>query len=194
MTTPSRFQFQSLYQGKMLFYVVTLIGLVADLGTKVWAEGAVRPDGYDPMTSPGTPVISVIDGVLAWKWAVNFGAAFSFLSGQVLLLSVIGILALVALGFYLASARPDEKTMLVGLGLVASGAVGNIWDRINFGWVRDFIYFDFDLPGHTLTSWIPKRYPVFNVADIAILAGAVLIVIASSRQQKATTTPAPAAN
>ncbi len=175
-----------LWRGKLIFYIWTVAGLIADLGSKNWAEAAVRPDGYQPGNP--TPVIPLIDGVFAWKWAVNHGAAFSMLSGNTLLLTLVGLFALGVMLLYVYRAEITERLLLVGLGLVASGAIGNLWDRIRFGWVRDFMYFDFALPGHDTLPFIPQRYPVFNVADIAILVGAVLVVIASSKKPPAPST------
>ena len=72
----------------------------------------------------------------------------------------------------------------VGFALIVSGAIGNVWDRVTLGWVRDFIYFDFDLPFHEAVGFIPQRYPVFNVADITILAGAIMLIILSWRDDR----------
>ncbi|MFT7621426.1 MAG: signal peptidase II [Myxococcota bacterium] len=158
-----------------LFWLTLFVGLVLDLGSKVWAEGNFQPEGWtvgDP-----TPVHSIIEGFLAWKWAGNLGAAFSMMAGKVVLLASLGIVILAGLIWYAHSLPPTDKLSAVTLGLIGSGAVGNLWDRITFGYVRDFIYFDFDLPFHEAVSFIPRRYPVFNVADIWIIVGAVLLVI-----------------
>ena len=174
---PKRF-----YVGKAIFWWFFIIGLVADLGSKAWAGAAVRPENWQ--LGMETPVIPVIEGVFAWKWAVNLGAAFSIFHGKVVFLAVVGAVALIAMFAYVYTVKAEERGMLIGLGLVASGAVGNVADRVTYGWVRDFLYFDFDLPFHETVSFIPQRYPVFNVADISILVGAVLLVVASYQQEK----------
>ncbi len=171
-----------LFVERRLFWIILVIGLVADLASKVWAHSAVMPEGWQ-LGDP-TPTIPVIEGVFAWKWAANVGAAFSMLAGQTVLLSVIGIAALGGVFWYVHETEPTQTSLLVGLGLVGSGAIGNVYDRVRFGWVRDFLYFDFDLPWHESVSFIPQRYPVFNVADIAILAGVVLMLIALSRMEQ----------
>lgn len=181
MAAPS-FDIKRLFHTKAIFWIWLVVGLVADLGSKIWAESSIMPTGWQPGQT--TPVIPVIEGVFAWKWAVNLGAAFSILHGQVALLATIGSLALIGMVFYVYKLDPSEKGLLVGLGLVASGAVGNVSDRIRFGWVRDFMYFDFDLPFHDSVGFIPQRYPVFNVADISILVGAVFLVVASYQHDK----------
>ncbi len=166
------------------FWICFVAGLIADLGSKVWADGAVRPQGWE--VGDPTAAIPVIEGVLAWKWAVNIGAAFSIFAGQVFMLAAVGLIALGAIGYFVHSTEPRHKLFHASLGLIASGAVGNIYDRLSFGWVRDFIYFDFDLPFHDSIGFIPQRYPVFNVADIAILAGVVLLFIASRKMDQET--------
>lgn len=173
---------KSLVEDKRLFWAIALGGLVLDLGSKMWAEASFRPEGWT-VGSP-TPVHPFIEGVFAWKWAGNLGAAFSMFEGRVFMLAAIGLLALCAILWYVHKTEPGDKWMQVSLGLIASGAIGNIYDRIQLGWVRDFMYFDFDLPFHESVSFIPQRYPVFNVADIAILSGAILLIGLSVREAR----------
>ncbi len=167
------------FKSRQIFWIILIVGLIADLASKEWAESAVQPSGweYGQLTAP----IPVIEGVLAWKWAVNVGAAFSIFAGQVFMLATIGLIALGAIGVFVYRTPPHHKAFIGSLGLVASGAVGNIYDRIRFGWVRDFIYFDFDLPFHDSVGFIPQRYPVFNVADISILIGVIILFITSQK-------------
>lgn len=187
----AKFDPTELFQAKRLFWIVTFVGLVLDLGSKMWAESAIKPAGW--IVGGPSPTHPFIEGVLAWKWAGNVGAAFSILSGKVFLLAFIGIVAMAGVIWYVYKTPKDQKGMLISLGLIASGAVGNLYDRISFGWVRDFIYFDFDLPFHASVSWIPQRYPVFNVADIAILFGAVMLIFATHKMEKAEKAAAAAA-
>jgi len=167
---------------KKLFWYVLIVGLVLDIWSKVWAENAFKPEGW--IVGDPTPTHAFIEGVLAWKWAGNLGAAFSMFSGQVVMLAVVGIFALGVVFFFVSQCPANDRTQLVSLGLIGSGAFGNIYDRIRFGWVRDFIYFDFDLPFYESVSFIPRRYPVFNVADIAILFGVITLVAVQWRLAK----------
>jgi signal peptidase II len=169
---------QRAFTSKGLFWIVLLAGLVADLATKAWADAVVRP------TDPDVTVL--VDGFFGWKWATNEGAAFSILHGRPVLLAVIAAGVLGALFVYMYKAESRRHWFLFALGLVASGAVGNLHDRLLLGHVRDFMYFIFDLPfhGHGIQFWfidftIPQKYPVFNVADIAIIAGVLLLIVMS---------------
>lgn len=164
---------------KWPFVAVLLASLVADIATKAWADTVIRPT--DPR------VTEVIPGFIAWKWAENEGAAFSILHGRPMLLALIAGTILAALFAYAWLLDPRRKLFLFGLALVASGAIGNLYDRLLLGHVRDFIFFDFDLPGKgvKLLFWtIPERWPIFNVADIAIFVGVGILMALSFKADK----------
>jgi signal peptidase II len=172
---------QGMFTRKGLFWIVLLVSLVADIATKAWADAVVRPT--EPAVTP------VIDGFIGWKWAENQGAAFSIMHGRPLLLALIAGGVLLAVFGYVYKAEPKRRWFLTALALVAAGAVGNLYDRILLGHVRDFMFFIFDLPFHGTTipllKWtIPVKYPVFNVADIEIIAGVVMLVLMSFKSEK----------
>ncbi len=172
---------QSLFTHKLVFWYGILVVIVLDLATKVWAERVVRPVDPDK--------IEVIPGILAWKWAENLGAAFSIFHGRTDMLALIATGVTCAVILYMFRTPRDRKWFLLALGLIAGGAVGNLHDRFMLGHVRDFILFDFDLPFHTWRPtffWsdkpsapIPQRWPIFNVADMAINAGVIVLLVIS---------------
>ena len=172
---------QSLFTHKLVFWYGILIVIVLDLATKVWAERVVRPVDPDK--------IEVIPGILAWKWAENLGAAFSIFHGRTDMLALIALGVTGGVVFYMFRTPHDRKWFLLALGLIAGGAIGNLHDRLMLGHVRDFILFDFDLPYHTWRPtffWsdkpsapIPQRWPIFNVADMAINAGVIVLLVIS---------------
>ena len=114
---------------------------------------------------------------LNFALAYNYGAAFNFLGDQggwqrwffVILAAVVSIVIFI----WLAKLKDSETGMAIGLSLILGGAVGNLVDRLLHGRVIDFIdvYADWDVfflqNGHFAT---------FNVADIAINIGAVILV------------------
>lgn len=171
------------FTSKGLFWIVLIGGLVADLASKAWADAYVRPT--DPIVTP------IIEGFIGWKWATNEGAAFSILEGRPVVLGLIAAAVLSVLFLYMYKADPKRRWYLAALALVASGAIGNLHDRMLLGHVRDFMFFTFDLPMHgwgfkfwVIDFEIPLKYPVFNVADIAIIAGVILLVLMSLRSPK----------
>ena len=116
-------------------------------------------------------IIPVIDGFLNWRLAFNRGVSFSML-GDVALESLPEILAVFALVMgvlfvHWLGKHKDRLAFVLGLGLIAGGAVGNAVDRFMHCAVVDFI----DVYYKTL------HFPTFNVADIAISIGVVFVLI-----------------
>lgn len=108
-----------------------------------------------------------VDGLFAVRHTQNTGAAFSMLKGTGLLLTVGTALVIAALAGWLI-ARPDAlpKWARWGMWLIVGGGLGNLYDRIVYGAVTDFIELRF------------VRFAVFNLADIAIVCGAILVAAA----------------
>ncbi len=112
----------------------------------------------------------VLPGLIALRGTRNTGMAFGMLSGQSVLLIVLTLAALIALGCVLrrrALSRPAQY----GLGLMLGGALGNLFDRIVFGYVIDFIELVF------------MRFPIFNIADIGVTCGAALLALCILRKK-----------
>ncbi|MCA8912065.1 MAG: signal peptidase II [Planctomycetes bacterium] len=170
---------QRAFTRKGLFWLTLIGALIADIATKAWADTYVRPTA--PRVTP------IIDGFIGWKWAENQGAAFSIMDGKPFVLAMIASLVLAALMFYMWKADPKRKFFLVALALVGAGAIGNLYDRLLLGHVRDFMFFIFDLPfnGTKIINFeIPVKYPVFNVADIEIIAGVIILILMSFKSDK----------
>jgi signal peptidase II len=113
----------------LLPVVVFVVTVLADQGSKAWARDALPH---------GRPV-SVVDGFWDWELAYNRGAAFSMLgdSNARIALSLIGVVALLAIGWMLLRARPDQRLLRAGLAFAAGGALGNLIDRIGTGAVTE---------------------------------------------------------
>lgn len=107
-------------------------------------------------------------GPLGLTLAHNSGVAFGLAGGAGLPLVVIPLLALGVVG-YLFARDPVRPGMWVATGLLAGGAIGNLIDRIHEDAVTDFI---------AVGSW-----PPFNLADVAITAGVVLLVLLYLREE-----------
>lgn len=115
----------------------------------------------------------------------NYGAAFSFLNdaggwqkGFFITLSVIVCVGIIIWLFRFA--QKDQKILATAMSLVLAGAFGNMIDRINYGYVVDFLSFHFDVLGNipVIKYLFPNgRFAAFNVADIAISCGAILLIL-----------------
>ena len=99
-------------------------------------------------------------GPLKLTLTYNDGVAFGLAGGNGILVILLAIVALVALGAFIATAPDRPATWLSG-GLILGGAVGNLVDRVRLGHVTDFIL---------VSGW-----PAFNLADSAITVGVVLL-------------------
>lgn len=115
--------------------------------------------------------INLIPGFLNFAYAQNTGAAFSMLDDHGSTgrwgLSAVALLATsLVVYFFWRTPRTDDR-ILGALALLLAGIIGNVTDRIRLGFVIDFIDVQFG-------SW---HYPTFNVADMAIVIGAGLLMI-----------------
>lgn len=177
--------------------IVSIVSLASDVVTKLWAEKKL--EGY-----PG--YVNVLDNHLMFVLAKNKGGAWGLLQGQsenvrrpfFLLVSVAAIAFIVTLYRRL---QPRQHALKWGLPLVLGGALGNVFDRIRYGYVIDFIDYRSEwikklneliqkkYPAHIVTD----HWPTFNVADIAICVGVGLMAIdmLTSRRGKK---PAPKAD
>jgi len=140
--------------------------IVLDQLTKHWILAAFRPGEDFPLT----PFASLV-------LAFNRGAAFSFLAGeggwQRWMFALIAVAACVAMLWFLR--RGGRALFCAGLALIIGGALGNLYDRVTLGHVVDFVLLHY-------RGWY---YPAFNVADSAITAGAVALIIDSFRERRA---------
>jgi len=141
---------------------VAVVVLVADQASKWWAINRLN----------GGEIIDLV-GSLRFNLYFNTGVAFSLGSGDGLgpWISVLAIGVVVAVSFGATSRYPLGA---VASGLISGGAIGNLLDRA-FRGDQGFLH------GAVIDFIDPQWWPVFNVADAAIVVGAILLVIASFR-------------
>ena len=141
----------------------------------VWiALAAVLCDRLGKLAAAKLPngVVRLIPGVVNLRRVENRGIAFSLLSGQGLALILLTALVVAALVVWLL-ARPEAPRLTrAGLWLIVGGGLGNLYDRVAYGAVSDFIDLAF------------VRFAVFNVADICICVGAALVVLGAWRKER----------
>ena len=157
-----------------------------DLGTKQWAlERLSQPStfGSDPVCTPDEygrtmpqraqrPPVILIDGYLEFRYAENCGAAFGFMRDMPTLVRkgvfYVAAAGAIALLLWMFITGRGGRLFAISVPLIVSGAIGNLIDRVNLGYVVDFIRF------HLNDRW---AYPTFNVADAWITIGVILILI-----------------
>ena len=104
----------------------------------------------------------VIKGIFHITYVLNPGAAFGMLEHQRWFFIVVALVAVLLGVFFYRKLQQESILMRSGAGLLLGGAVGNLADRIQIGLVVDFLDF--------------RVWPVFNIADIAICAGAGILI------------------
>jgi signal peptidase II len=110
----------------------------------------------------GIEVTSFFNLVMVW----NRGVSFGMFAGDNMRWILVAVAVVISIVVFFWLRKATNRMLSIGLGLVLGGAIGNIIDRIRFGAVADF--FDFDL--------IFMRWPAFNVADMAIVVGVIVIL------------------
>lgn len=149
--------------------LVTLLAvLLLDQLSKYWAQQNLA--GQPPQ---------VYCGVLTLVYAKNFGAWGSLGANwgettRWLVLSVIPGALLLAFWFYTLKRLTSSAGELMGVSILVAGGYGNLIDRFRFGYVQDFLYLGYG----------PIGTNIFNVADMAILLGVGLMVLASHRAER----------
>lgn len=133
-----------------------LLVLTLDVLTKFIVKGTLAVTGQS---------VPVLPGVLSFRYVENVGAAFSMGEGFGTLFALLACAVTIGIAVYLRKAPEVSKLEVLGLGLMAGGAIGNAIDRVALGFVVDFIATDF------------IDFPVFNVADIGITVGVALAFI-----------------
>lgn len=141
--------------------------VVLDQISKVWVDSSLGLHQSIPVV-PGFSI----------TYAHNYGAAFSFLSEaggwQRWFFAVLAIAVSVGIVIYLKKLKPEEKLLAVSLSLILGGAIGNIIDRVIYGYVIDFLDVYYQV----------YHWPIFNIADSAITVGVALMLIESFMEKE----------
>ena len=143
----------NMWRKYILFFAIIIFVLIIDLVTK---------SIFDLKTYDFIKGFISIDG-----FAHNTGAAFSLFSNATVFLLVLSIICLIAylLFEYLTMDNKRGFTYYIATALMVAGTLGNMVDRVAFGYVRDFIKLEF------------IDFPIFNIADCALTVGVILLAI-----------------
>jgi signal peptidase II len=157
----------------LLFGAIAMGGLVFDLVTKSIVFARIGP--------PHSRVVPVVPRILELQTSQNTGALWGFgagLPGSSLIfagLSVVAALIICYWLFFLGAAT--SRVLTIALGLIMAGALGNCYDRLIFGYVRDFVHLHVDA--------INFDCAIFNFADNMLIAGALTLVLYAMRTEDA---------
>lgn len=129
----------------------------------------VGPMG-EPPRIPAHEPIEVIPGLLNLQLTLNTGAVFGTGQGGRPIFIGVSVIAVIVILFLIARSPAKATAYQAGLALILSGALGNLYDRINYSAVRDMLHM---LPSTRLWPWI------FNPADVQLIAGVCLVLLVS---------------
>ena len=158
-------ELRSEWRWNVLFFLIVLLVVAADQLSKIWIRSNLLV---------GQSLFEA--GFFRITYVHNTGAAFGLFQGQSFLLTIVALVGITALlvyaiVFYRRFPLLDNRLGRSPLGLVLGGAVGNLIDRLRFGYVTDFI--DVGL------------WPAFNLADSAITVGVILLAYSFLRSARA---------
>lgn len=149
------------FHWQRLYFLAALIWLI-DYATKVWALNNLSQ--VEP--------IKIIGSILQLRLVFNPGAAFSFGTSFTFIFTILAVIAIAVIAFY--AIKIADRWWSVVLGLALGGVLGNLTDRI----FREPSIFN----GHVI-DWIElPSFPVFNVADMAIVGAALVSVLLIAKE------------
>lgn len=162
----------ALYRGA--YVLLSLLVLLADQ----WSKGIVARS-FEVHQSK-----SVIEGFFDLTYVQNSGAAFGLFASvdssvKAIVLNSVAVIVFLVVSLYALRSSHRSVRLQLGFALILGGAVGNLMDRVRFGYVVDFL--DFSISGH--------HWPAFNVADAAICVGVGLLFLDMLRGDEEASTP-----
>ncbi|MBI4713045.1 MAG: signal peptidase II [Planctomycetes bacterium] len=148
----------------VVFVLIALLGTSLDLITKLLAFRFIEP---------GT--VEIIPGVLRLKCVLNTGIIWGLWQGSNIIFLALSILSIpIIILLFRAVVKSESAIILIAaaFGLILAGAIGNLYDRLFYSGVRDFI-------DCYIINW-----PIFNIADSFITIGAILIIVNMFRKPR----------
>ncbi len=157
---------------KLITSVVAIV-LFLDQVTKFLARTYLKP----------VHSIPVLGNFFRLSYVENTGIAFGVRVENKLFFTVLSLIAVVIIFYYLFTLK-DNRWMTLAFSSILGGAIGNLFDRFMYGYVVDFLDFDFfdmNLPSFKFLffrfdGYAMHRWPVFNVADMAVFIGMMMVI------------------
>jgi signal peptidase II len=161
------------YSRWLLFWSIAVCGTAFDLVTKTIVFSRIGPPG------PGAQRV-IIPRILELHTSQNTGALWGFganLPGSSMIFAGLSVVAAVVIFYYLfILGAAASRVLTAALGLIMAGAMGNCFDRLALGYVRDFVHFHIDA--------INFDCAIFNFADNMLVIGAITLVLYALRPEK----------
>jgi signal peptidase II len=138
--------------------VIIFFGLLFDRLTKLWALNSLKD----------TDGVILIKDLFKLEYLENKGAAFGIMQNKVIFLALVTFLIITGMTYYIIKYKPKSTFLRISIAMVISGALGNLYDRLFYKYVVDFI----------LVHYKDVYYfPTFNIADSLVVVGTIILAI-----------------
>lgn len=138
--------------------LVVFLGLLLDRLSKIWALSALKENSG----------VILIENFFSLEYLENRGAAFGILQNKTILLALVTLLVILGMIYYIIKYKPKSKLVRISFALIISGALGNLYDRLFYKYVVDFILLHYKDVYY---------FPTFNVADMLVVLGTFVLMI-----------------
>ncbi|MCB2291965.1 signal peptidase II [Clostridium algoriphilum] len=139
-------------------FLIIFLGLIVDRVTKIWALSSLQE----------TNGVILIKDIFKLEYLENRGAAFGILQNKLILLALVTLLVIAGMIYYIIKYRPKSKFLRISFALIISGALGNLYDRLFYKYVVDFILLHYKEIYY---------FPTFNIADSLVVVGTLILAI-----------------
>ena len=140
-----------------MIIIFTIVFFIIDMVSKLVISNLM--DVYDS--------VIIIKNFFNITYVRNTGAAWSVFSGEILGIIIVSLIIILLIVYYIWKNKPKIWIEKLGYAMILGGACGNLFDRIIYGYVIDFL--DFNIFGY--------EYPIFNIADSFIFVGVIILII-----------------
>ena len=138
--------------------IVVFLGLLLDRLSKMWAISDLS----------GNSGIILIKDIFGLEYLENRGAAFGILQNKTILLAIVTLFVILGMIYYIIAYKPKSKFVRLSFAMIISGALGNLYDRLFYKYVVDFILLHYkDI----------YYFPTFNIADMLVVLGTCILMI-----------------
>jgi signal peptidase II len=144
--------------------IIIFLGLLLDRLTKVWALGSLR----------GNNGIILIKDFFGLEYLENRGAAFGIMQNKLIMLAIATLLVISGMIYYIIVYKPKSKFLRMSFAMIISGALGNLYDRLFYKYVVDFILIHYKEVYY---------FPTFNVADMLVVVGTLILAISIVKEE-----------
>jgi len=144
--------------------LIVFLGLLLDRLTKFWALSSLKEENG----------IILIKDFFKLEYLENRGAAFGILQNKLILLALVTLLVISGMIYYIIKYKPKSKFLRISFALIISGALGNLYDRLFYKYVVDFILLHYKEVYY---------FPTFNVADMLVVVGTLILAISIVKEE-----------